>query len=232
MILISPSKTMDTNNLSHHKITTNNLKTTQDIVKVFANMDKDTLANTLTIKGKTLDTAYSYYQSWGNNTKKAIQLYTGVSYSQINYQHSDYIKDNVYVLSALYGLVNGEDYIAPYRLDFLYKNLSELKLYEIWKPLITKAINKINPSYIIDACSQEFSKLLDVYNIKADIYQLNIISNKKPSSVLLKQVRGQLVNSAIELKITKIKDFSKIKTDIINEVEVDDNQLQLNVYLS
>lgn len=232
MILISPSKTMDTNNLSHHKITTNNLKTTQDIVKVFANMDKDTLANTLTIKGKTLDTAYSYYQSWGNNTKKAIQLYTGVSYSQINYQHSDYIKDHIYILSALYGLVNGEDYIAPYRLDFLYKNLSDLKLYEIWKPLITKAINRINPSYIIDACSQEFSKLLDVNNINADIYQLNIISNKKPSSVLLKQVRGQLVNSAIELKITKIKEFSKIKTDIINEVEVDDNQLQLNIYLS
>lgn len=232
MILVSPSKTMDTNNLSHHKITTRNLKTTKDIVKVFANMDKDTLANTLTIKSKTLDTAYSYYQSWGLNTKKALQLYTGVSYSQINYQHSDYIKDNVYVLSALYGLVNGEDYIAPYRLDFLYKNLSDLKLYDIWKPLITKAINKINPSYIIDACSQEFSKLLDVYNIKADIYQLNIISNKKPSSVLLKQVRGQLVNSAIELKITKIKEFSKIKTDIINEVEVDDNQLQLNIYLS
>lgn len=122
MILISPSKTMDTNNLSHHKITTGNLKTTKDIVKVFANMDKDTLANTLTIKGKTLDTAYSYYQSWGDNTKKALQLYTGVSYSQINYQHSDYIKDHIYVLSALYGLVNGEDYIAPYRLDFLYKN--------------------------------------------------------------------------------------------------------------
>lgn len=232
MILISPSKTMDTNNLSHHKITTSNLKTTKDIVKVFANMDKDTLANTLTIKGKTLDTAYSYYQSWGDNTKKALQLYTGVSFSQINYQHSDYIKDHIYVLSALYGLVNGEDYIAPYRLDFLYKNLSELKLYEIWKPFITKSINKINPSYIIDACSQEFSKLLDVNNINADIYQLNIISNNKPSSVLLKQVRGQLVNSAIELKITKIKEFSKIKTDIINEVEVDDNQLQLNIYLS
>lgn len=232
MILISPSKTMDTNNLSHHKITTGNLKTTKDIVKVFANMDKDTLANTLTIKGKTLDTAYSYYQSWGDNTKKALQLYTGVSYSQINYQHSNYIKDHIYILSALYGLVNGEDYIAPYRLDFLYKNLSDLKLYDIWKPLITKAINKINPSYIIDACSQEFSKLLDVYNIKADIYQLNIISNNKPSSVLLKQVRGQLVNSAIELKIAKIKEFSKIKTDIINEVEVDDNKLQLNIYLS
>ncbi len=232
MILISPSKTMDTNNLSHHKITTSNLNTTQDIVKVFANMDKDTLANTLTIKGKTLDTAYSYYQSWGDNTKKALQLYTGVSYSQINYQHSDYIKDHIYILSALYGLVNGEDYIAPYRLDFLYKNLSDLKLYQIWKPLITKAINKINPSYIVDACSQEFSKLLDVNNINADIYQLNIISNNKPSSVLLKQVRGQLVNSAIELEITKIKDFSKIKTDNINEVKVDDNRLQLNIYLS
>lgn len=232
MILISPSKTMDTNNLNHHKITTSNLKTTKDIVNVFANMDKDTLANTLTIKGKTLDTAYSYYQSWGDYTKKALQLYTGVSYSQINYQHSDYIKDHIYILSALYGLVNGEDYIAPYRLDFLYKNLSDLKLYEIWKPLITKAINKINPSYIIDACSQEFSKLLDVNNINADIYQLNIISNNKPSSVLLKQVRGQLVNSAIEFKITKIKNFIKIKTDIINEVEVDDNQLQLNIYLS
>lgn len=232
MILISPSKTMDTSNLSNHKITTSNLKTTKDIVKVFANMDKDTFANTLTIKGKTLDTAYSYYQSWGDNTKKALQLYTGVSFSQIKYQHPDYIKDNIYILSALYGLVNGEDYIAPYRLDFLYKNLSDLKLYEIWKPLITKAINKINPSYIIDACSQEFSKLLDVNNINANIYQLNIISNNKPSSVLLKQVRGQLVNSAIELKITKIKDFSKIKTDNINEVEVDDNQLQLNIYLS
>lgn len=231
MILISPSKTMDTNNLSHHKITTNNLKTTKDIVKVFANMDKDTLANTLTIKGKTLDTAYSYYQSWGDNTKKALQLYTGVSFSQINYKYPDYIEDNIFILSALYGLVNGEDYIAPYRLDFLYKNLSDLKLYEIWKPLITKAINKINPSYIIDACSQEFTKLLDANNINTDIYQLNIISIKKPSSVLLKQVRGQLVNSAIELKITKIKNFSKIKTDIINEVEVDDNQLQLNIYL-
>lgn len=231
MILISPSKTMDTSNLCNHKITSSHLKMTKDIVKVFANMDKDTLANTLTIKGKTLDTAYSYYQSWGDNTKKALQLYTGVSFSQINYQHSDYIKNHIYILSALYGLVNGEDYIAPYRLDFLYKNLSELKLYEIWKPLITKSINKINPSYIIDACSQEFSKLLDVNHINADIYQLNIISNNKPSSVLLKQVRGQLVNSAIELKITKIKDFGKIKTNHINEVKVDDKRLQLNIYL-
>lgn len=232
MVLISPSKTMDTNNLSNHKITTCNLKTTKEIVKVFANMDKDTLANTLTIKGKTLDAAYNYYQSWGDNTKKALQLYTGVSFSQINYQHPDYIKDHIYILSALYGLVNGEDYIAPYRLDFLYKNLSELKLYDIWKPLITKAINKINPSYIIDACSQEFSKLLDGNNINANIYQLNIISETKPSSVLLKQVRGQLVNSAIELKITKIKDFSKIKIDNINKVEIDHKQLQLNIYLS
>lgn len=97
--------------------------------------------------------------------------------------------------------------------------------------MITKAINRINPSFIIDACSLEFSKLLDANNIKADIYQLNIISNNKPSSVLLKQVRGQLVNSAIELKINKIKDFSKIKTDNINKVEIDENQLLLNVYL-
>ena len=49
--------------------------------------------------------------------------------------------------------------------------------------------------------------------------------------MLLKQVRGQLVNSAIELKITKIKDFGKIKTNHINEVKVDDKQLQLNIYL-
>ena len=76
MILISPSKTMDTNNLSNHKITTSNLKVTKEIVKVFANMDKDTLANTLTIKGKTLDTAYSYYQlNWQPFFRQPIYIF-------------------------------------------------------------------------------------------------------------------------------------------------------------
>ena len=73
--------------------------------------------------------------------------------------------------------------------------------------------------------------MLDQKLITSDIYNLEVISDKKPSSVLMKQIRGDILNYSIEYTITKIKDYNKLSTDIIKNVEVDTNNLILKVYV-
>lgn len=47
----------------------------------------------------------------------------------------------------------------------------------------------------------------------------------------MKQIRGDILNYSIEYTITKIKDYNKLSTDIIKNVEVDANNLILKVYV-
>lgn len=230
MIIFSPAKTMNLDDLTNKKPTYKFKEQTNNLLDIISNMDKNTLATFLKIKGNTLDLTFDFYQNL-NQTKEAIKLYDGVSFKQITSYNKEYIKDNIFIMSALYGIVKGCDYIYPYRLDFLYKNIIDINLYKYWHDCVNEQINKLNPDYILNLASNEFFKMLDKKLITSDIYNLEVISDKKPSSVLMKKIRGDILNYSIEYTITKIKDYNKLSTDIIKNVEVDTNNLILKVYV-
>lgn len=226
MIVISPSKTMNLENLTTKPLNLHFSEYTNTIATHLKAATKDELAKILTIKNKTLDTTYAYYQQWPTNTKSALSLYQGVSFSEIKTFNWDYIKDNIYIFSTLYGIVNGQDNISPYRLDFLAKNMGEFNLYKTWKCLITPYLNQLKPNYILDLCSLEFSKLLEKDKLTMPVYQLKINCGHKLSSVFLKQLRGKLVEFSISNNITEINAYTDYHDQDIKNISIDhDNHL-------
>lgn len=226
MIVISPAKNMNLENPSSHNLELNFPNQSLDIVKQIQSLSIKQLSELLKIKDKVLDTTYDYYHNFPLLTKPAIKLYDGVCFKQIKHDNKEYIKNNVYIFSALYGIVNGYDYIAPYRLDFMYKNIIDIACFKTFKPLVNQYINDLAPDYILDLASSEFSKLLDQKILSMPIYHLEIIGTSKPSSVLLKKIRGSIVDYSIKNQITNIDDYNQLNNEFIEDSYIDqDNKL-------
>ena len=81
------------------------------------------------IKGKLLEETIENYRKYDVLEELyAISLYNGVAYKELNLEeYSDtslnYIRDNLFLLSAFYGIALSFKKIKPYRLDMTMKIL-------------------------------------------------------------------------------------------------------------
>ncbi|MDX8336810.1 YaaA family protein [Candidatus Cetobacterium colombiensis] len=223
-LFFSPSKGMKYKN--HSNLNTDYKKDekfqeeTFFLVSAIKKFDKEELGKRLKIKDKILNETFELYQNYYSQLEReAISLYDGVSFKQLELDsftkdNFKYISENVFIFSALYGILNACTSIRPYRLDMTNKIL-DLSPYEFWSSKIENDLLEYKDEIFINIASKEFSKILNrkIFNIiDIEFRQLNGDTLKNISTEA-KKGRGAMLNYLIKNKvdtIEKIKNFSNL----------------------
>ncbi|WOO87401.1 peroxide stress protein YaaA [Mollicutes bacterium LVI A0039] len=183
----------------------------QQIRKQIAKMSIDELQNYFKIKGKTLENTHKYYSQpiYG----KVVTSLDGAVFKQIQPLNDEYIANNLYVLDTMYGILNGNDQIELFRLDFTLKSVVEQSYYNFWKEDVNKYIDNHHHHQLLILSSDEYTKLIDKASISKQIFEIEFDPEIK-SSVHKKQCRGKIANYCIA---NHIEDYSNLDNTQIDE---------------
>lgn len=223
-LFFSPSKGMQYKTLKYFKYSKiQNIpfkEKTDFLLSILKNFSKDEISTKLKIKDKILDEVFNIYSNfYSQEEKEAIALYDGVSYRQLELEkfskeNHNYVENNVFIFSALYGILNACVPIRPYRLDMTNKIL-DISPYDFWRKDIEDYLLQFKNETFINIASNEFSKILNrkifkIIDIEFRQYDGDKIKN---ISTEAKKARGVLLNYLIKNEITcieKIKAFSAL----------------------
>lgn len=152
----------------------------------------------------------------------AIFAYEGIQYqylspSTLEDKMLEYIEKNLRILSGFYGVLKPMDAVTPYRLEMQAKiDINKFNnLYDFWED---KLYNEVLDSskIIINLASKEYSKSIEKYLKKDDIY-INCtfaeLVNGKPvqKATYAKMARGEMVRFMAQNNIDNIEDLKKFK---------------------
>ena len=223
-IIFSPSKEMREENIFENKEIEFTESKFKDKTNILINTLKEKsiseIENIMKIKGELLNNTYKDIQDY-NKLKyiPAISMYYGVSFKELNLEdYSEdslkYLKNNLLILSALYGVSSSFDLIKKYRLD-MTMSIIDKGLYNFWKKDINEYISNIlvNDEILLNLASSEFSKLID--NKKTSMINLDFMEEKdgiyKSISTYSKKARGQFLNYLIKNQVSNIENIKKIE---------------------
>ena len=225
-IIISPAKTMKYNKLNN-KISSdvffvNESNYLQNLLSTYSLND---LKKIYKCNDKIAEINYIRYQNI-NSEKLCNPIYSfdGIQYKNINVDLMNdneliYLQNNLFILSALYGILKPFDKINLYRLDLENKiNLENHKnLYDYWNNKVYNYISSTTDT-IINLASKEYGKLITPYfsnNVKIISCHFGEISNNKftEKSTTAKIGRGLFVKY---MAINKINDINSLKKFNLN----------------
>lgn len=196
---------------------------TKNIIDEFADKKPEELAKIYKIKEEKAQEEYVRWQNLANRTAKsykALELFNGLMYRNIsrddfNDEDKDYIKKNVYITTALYGVINAYGAIHEHRLDFLQNvKIKESSLKNFWREDYDKNVE--NDKIIISLLSSEFEEVFSK-TIRDKFIKITFMEEKngdlKIHSTISKKARGKFLSEAIKRKITNIRELETIKFD-------------------
>lgn len=216
-IIFSPSKEMDfeTKSMIKGKRGLYEEKS-REIIARLQETSLEKLGKITKLKGDKLEklneSIGNYYES---EEKPAVEAYSGLAFRQLqlgNYgqEEYDYIDSNLKILSALYGISRGTDYIRFHRLDMTMK-VMEVNFYNFWKEEVKETSLFSQDEIIVNLASKEFSKLLEKNSYRLlDIEFLEKKGNEyKSISTNSKKARGMMLDYMITNKTSHIEDLKK-----------------------
>ena len=225
-IIFSPSKEMREENIFENKkieFTESPFKDkTNILIGILKEKSLSEIENIMKLKGKLLNKTYKDIQDYDKlKFIPAISMYYGVSFKELNLEdYSEkslkYLKNNLLILSALYGILLAFDLVKKYRLD-MTMSIIDKGLYNFWKKDINDYISNIlsKDEVLLNLASGEFSKLID--NKKISMINIDFKEEKdgayKSVSTYSKKARGQFLNYLIKNQIANLEDIKKIKLD-------------------
>ena len=225
-IIFSPSKEMREENIFESKkieFTESKFKDkTNILIGILKEKSLSEIENIMKLKGKLLNKTYKDIQDYDKlKSIPAISMYYGVSFKELNLEdYSEkslkYLKNNLLILSALYGVSLAFDLLKKYRLD-MTMSIIDKGLYNFWKKDINDYISNIlsKDEVLLNLASGEFSKMID--NKKISIVNIDFKEEKdgayKSVSTYSKKARGQFLNYLIKNQIDNLEDIKKIKLD-------------------
>ena len=156
----------------------------------------------------------------------ALELFNGLMYRNIarqsfNKEDSKYISDNVFITSALYGVINAYYPISEHRLDFLQKcKIGDTSLKNFWREDYDKAIE--NDDFVISLLSSEFEEVFSPAS-RDKFIKINFIEDKdgvlKTHSTISKKARGKFLTELIKGKVVDIEQIKNIEFDNFKYIE-------------
>ena len=225
-IIFSPSKEMREENIFENKkieFTESKFKDkTNILIGILKEKSLSEIENIMKLKGELLNKTYKDIQDYDKlKFIPAISMYYGVSFKELNLEDYsekslEYLKNNLLILSALYGVLLAFDLVKKYRLD-MTMSIIDKGLYNFWKKDINDYISNIlsKDEVLLNLASGEFSKLID--NKKISMINIDFKEEKdgayKSVSTYSKKVRGQFLNYLIKNQIANLEDIKKIKLD-------------------
>lgn len=214
-IIFSPSKEMRLKNQYLEGTKPNFEIETLKIYEKIIQLKEEEITNKFKLKNEKLVEFSENMRNYNKQKEEiAISIYNGLSFRQLKLDtytidNWEYIKENVYILSAFYGINKGTDLIKEHRLDFSIKIFDEMSLYKFWSHKIMSFFK--DEEIVINLASKEYRKLIDemkVHIIDIEFYE---DENYKQISANSKKARGEMLNSIILNKITKAEGIKKIK---------------------
>ena len=225
-IIFSPSKEMREENIFENKkieFTESKFKDkTNILIGILKEKSLSEIENIMKLKGELLNKTYKDIQDYDKlKSIPAISMYYGVSFKELNLEdYSEkslkYLKNNLLILSALYGVSLAFDLLKKYRLD-MTMSIIDKGLYNFWKKDINDYISNIlsKDEVLLNLASGEFSKMID--SKKISIINIDFKEEKdgiyKSVSTYSKKARGQFLNYLIKNQIANLEDIKKIKLD-------------------
>ena len=225
-IIFSPSKEMREENIFENKkieFTEPKFKDkTNILIGILKEKSLSEIENIMKLKGELLNKTYKDIQDYDKlKFIPAISMYYGVSFKELNLQdYSEkslkYLKNNLLILSALYGVSLAFDLVKKYRLD-MTMSIIDKGLYNFWKKDINDYISNIlvKDEILLNLASGEFSKMID--NKKISMINIDFKEEKdgiyKSVSTYSKKARGQFLNYLVKNEIDNLEDIKKIKLE-------------------
>ena len=225
-IIFSPSKEMREENIFENKkieFTESKFKDkTNILIGILKEKSLSEIENIMKLKGELLNKTYKDIQDYDKlKFIPAISMYYGVSFKELELEdYSEkslkYLKNNLLILSALYGVLLAFDLVKKYRLD-MTMSIIDKGLYNFWKKDINDYISNIlsKDEVLLNLASGEFSKLID--NKKISMINIDFKEEKdgayKSVSTYNKKARGQFLNYLVKNQIANLEDIKKIKLD-------------------
>lgn len=224
-ILIPTAKEMNTNIQVFE-----NIETPKSVLKIateFAKQDMKTLSKIYKIKEKQAEIEKGRWQGILKKTEKhyeALNLFDGLMYRNIkrkdlSEKEYKYIKNNVFITSALYGIINVCEKISEHRLDFQTSVQIDGKgLKEYWRSSYDSFVeeNQMQKELFISLLSSEFedvfSKKIRENFVKIEFFE-EVDKILKKHSTISKKGRGKLLSQLIVKQIETLDEIKKIKFD-------------------
>ena len=196
-IILSPAKEMATDlPVQKEWVLTQD---SQKIVSILESYSKEELQKLLKVSDPLLEENWLKIQNFKEQvTYHAMDLYQGLAFRSFKQvaswkEHRDYAVKHIRILSALYGAINPEECVKPYRLDLTMSLKVEgetLKRY--WKERIVTSFEK--EECIVNLASGEFSSLFNKKQydwIDVDFYEKKEGALKQHSTIS-KKARGKM----------------------------------------
>ena len=229
--IISPSKTMETENKSSVIKATKPayLDKAIHLTSILEKFQKCNLCILMKLSDKLASQTYDQYKELRKKnckgTAPAIKSYTGKVYTGLkseDFKDEDlfYSNDHLCILSGLYGILRPSDGILPYRLEMATKlqpNENQKSLYQYWSKDITNSINqliiKTKSSYVANLASDEYLKVVKTKDLTKPVinFEFYEIKNgeKKFISFNAKRARGMMAAFIIKNKIKNQDDLKQ-----------------------
>ena len=224
-IIFSPSKEMREENIFENKkieFTESKFKAkTNILINTLKQKSIDEIKNIMKLKGELLNKTYKGIQDYDKlKSIPTISMYYGVSFKELELEdYSEkslkYLKNNLLILSALYGISMPFDLLKKYRLD-MTMSIMDKGLYSFWKKDVTDYISNIlnKDEILLNLASGEFSKVIDN---KIPMINIDFREEKdgvyKSVSTYSKKARGKFLNYLIKNQINNLEDIKEVELD-------------------
>ena len=223
-IIFSPSKEMREENIFENKkieFTESPFKDkTNILIDILKQKSIEEIESIMKLKADLLAKTYKDIQNYDRlKYIPAISMYYGVSFKELEAYSEEslkYLKDKLFILSALYGLSQAFDLVKKYRLD-MTMSIVDKGLYNFWKKEINEYISKslTEDEVLLNLASGEFSKMIDTKKI--NMINLDFKEEKdgtyKSVSTYSKKARGKFLNYLIKNQISSLEEVEKINLD-------------------
>lgn len=234
-IILSPSKTQ--NHERNRKEKGKNIlkeDMTKELFNYLKSLSKEELGEELDIQGNLLDRTYELYQehSFEDQTLPAIECYNGAVFKQLALEKYDenefsYLQDKLIILSPMYGPLQSNTEIWPYRLEMRLKP-NEINLYDYWQEVMEAYFSDVD--LIINLASNEYSKVVEK-NYQGKIIDFYFKEEREDGSLktvgyYVKQNRGKMLDQLIKKQVESIEKIKEIELDgyIYNEEHSSENE--------
>lgn len=212
-VIIAPSKTMKytkTDTIKKDLLFKEENEYLKNILRTYNDEDIMVL---MKISYKQTTAVLNYFQS--EDTYPALYLYSGTVFKQLELhkykeKEHEYLNKHLNIMSAYYGILNYNSAIGPYRLDMTMKP-DNINLYDYWYTPVYQYFE--NEDVIISLASKEFTTMVK----HPHLYFIDFVELKDGrevrQSMLIKKLRGKMLNEMILNQVTSLDELKKICLD-------------------
>lgn len=218
-ILIPSAKEMHANQTAHAPLALS--PSTEKIIQSLKNFTIDELITFYKVRESIAQQEYERIQNIAQqkaNSFPAIHLFNGLMYRNITWDTSNpiqnqYIEKNVFITSALYGIINAMDYIQEHRLDFQQKlKIDNQSLKSFWRNHYNAFYAQFAHEPIISLLSSEFEDIFDK-SIREKFIKITFTENGKIHSTISKKARGKFLSQMIQNHIYTVEALRQLTFD-------------------